>query len=90
MKTGTLTKDPLESTVETPLKQHRTEIAMKERCDKCGAQAFVAVEMKSAGELLFCGHHYNAYKAKLDEVAEFVLDNRDKINAKPTSGAHQD
>lgn len=30
-----------------------------DRCDRCGAQAYVKVIGKT-GELLFCGHHYNA------------------------------
>lgn len=29
-----------------------------DRCDRCGAQAYVQVIGKS-GELLFCAHHYN-------------------------------
>jgi hypothetical protein len=29
-----------------------------DRCDGCGAQAYVWVKGVS-GELLFCGHHYN-------------------------------
>jgi hypothetical protein len=29
-----------------------------DRCDSCGAQAYIKVIGK-AGELLFCAHHYN-------------------------------
>ena len=35
-----------------------------DRCDKCGAQAYVRVEMR-AGELLFCAHHAHAYRDAL-------------------------
>jgi hypothetical protein len=35
-----------------------------DRCDRCGAQAFVRVVLAS-GDLLFCGHHAKAYEDKL-------------------------
>lgn len=35
-----------------------------DRCDKCGAQAYLRARMPS-GELLFCGHHGNKYRASL-------------------------
>ena len=30
-----------------------------DRCDRCGAQAYVRVVMPSGNELFFCGHHYS-------------------------------
>jgi hypothetical protein len=39
-----------------------------DRCDRCGAQAFVRVVL-SAGDLLFCGHHAKAYEVGLREKA---------------------
>ena len=30
-----------------------------DRCDRCGAQAYVRVVLEGGLELLFCGHHYN-------------------------------
>ncbi|MCW2615599.1 MAG: hypothetical protein JWN08_2593 [Frankiales bacterium] len=39
-----------------------------DRCDRCGAQAFVRVLLTS-GDLLFCGHHAKAYEDKLREKA---------------------
>ncbi len=39
-----------------------------DRCDSCGAQAYVRVTMAS-GELLFCAHHASKYKAKLAPTA---------------------
>jgi hypothetical protein len=35
-----------------------------DRCDRCGAQAFVRVVL-STGDLLFCGHHAKAYENDL-------------------------
>ncbi|MBW3640326.1 MAG: hypothetical protein KY451_10825 [Actinobacteria bacterium] len=43
-----------------------------DRCDRCGAQAFVRVVLVS-GELLFCGHHAKAYQEKLrDKAVDWV------------------
>ena len=39
-----------------------------DRCDRCGAQAFVRVVL-SSGDLMFCGHHAKAYEDKLREKA---------------------
>jgi hypothetical protein len=39
-----------------------------DRCDSCGAQAYVKVTMAS-GELLFCAHHGAKYKEKLSTTA---------------------
>jgi hypothetical protein len=38
-----------------------------DRCDVCGAQAYIRVEMET-GELLFCAHHGNANKEKLQPL----------------------
>ena len=54
-----------------------------DRCDSCGAQAYVKVTMAN-GELLFCAHHGAKYKEKLagtalhwhDESARLLEDSR--------------
>jgi hypothetical protein len=58
----------------------------QDRCDRCGAQAFVLVRGIS-GELLFCGHHYAKHEAVLDKFAYDVHDERDSINGKSESSA---
>ena len=45
-------------------KQEEIELTAKDRCDSCGAQAFVYVKGLS-GELYFCGHHYAKNEEKL-------------------------
>jgi hypothetical protein len=57
-----------------------------DRCDRCGAQAFVLVKMMS-GELFFCGHHYAKYESPLNKVAYEVIDDRETINNKSESSA---
>jgi len=39
-----------------------------DRCDSCGAQAYIKVTMAS-GELLFCAHHGAKFKDKLASTA---------------------
>jgi hypothetical protein len=39
-----------------------------DRCDSCGAQAYVKVTLAS-GELLFCAHHATRFKEKLAPTA---------------------
>jgi hypothetical protein len=39
-----------------------------DRCDYCGAQAYVKATLAS-GELLFCAHHANEFKEKLQPTA---------------------
>lgn len=58
-----------------------------DRCDKCGAQAFVQVTFKS-GDLLFCKHHANTYESAYITSALAVLDESDKINTKPSISAN--
>ena len=51
-----------------------------DRCDRCGAQAYVRVTLASGGELLFCGHHGRAHSAKLSQVALRIHDETDKLS----------
>jgi len=83
MKSNTLqAPDPLTVTLSP-----RTSLTLQDRCDGCGAQAFVAVKLKSGTELLFCNHHYRKSEAKLTSLAAHILDESSKINAKPSAPA---
>ena len=54
-----------------------------DRCDSCGAQAYIRVTLAS-GDLLFCAHHGAKFKEKLaptalawhDESARLLEDSR--------------
>ena len=41
-----------------------------DRCDRCGAQAYVRARLHGGGELLFCAHHGREHLPKLREHAE--------------------
>jgi len=50
-----------------------------DRCDVCGAQAFIRAVLAS-GDLIFCAHHGMANQEKLKPIAILWQDETDKIN----------
>ena len=44
------------------------QLTAADRCDSCGAQAYIRATMAS-GELLFCAHHGAEFKDKLAATA---------------------
>lgn len=60
-----------------------------DRCDACGAQAFVWINMpESDAGLLYCAHHFNRFEEGLKKVAIDIFDERYKINVKPSQSSH--
>lgn len=47
-----------------------------DRCDRCGAQAFVRAVLPGGGDLLFCAHHGRRYAERLRAVAIELHDER--------------
>ena len=75
-----------------PTNLKRTESAMTEqvilestplnaldRCDRCGAQAYVRATLLNGGELMFCAHHGKEYAEKLKTVAAAIQDETAKL-----------
>ncbi|MCW2758650.1 MAG: hypothetical protein JWO46_2396 [Nocardioidaceae bacterium] len=56
-----------------------------DRCDRCGAQAYLRVMLASGGELLFCAHHAREHGPKLKEVAAELHDETDKLVDTPAT-----
>lgn len=52
-----------------------------DRCDRCGARAYVRVVLNSGGELLFCAHHGREHGDRLREVAADITDETDQLTA---------
>lgn len=64
-------------------------LKIADRCDCCGAQAFVMVATQAGHDLLFCGHHFNKNEPALAaQGLNVVVDNRSTINAKPSVSAN--
>jgi hypothetical protein len=60
-----------------------------DRCDRCGAQAYVRVELASGGDLLFCAHHAREHSEKLQQIASAIHDETgtlSQLRIKPREG----
>jgi hypothetical protein len=57
------------------------EFTALDRCDRCGARAYVRVELPSGGELLFCAHHAREHADKLHQVAATIHDTTGTLDA---------
>ena len=58
-----------------------------DRCDRCGAQAYLRVSLQGGAELLFCAHHAREHGDKLREIAEYVHDETGKLADTPAIAA---
>jgi hypothetical protein len=56
-----------------------------DRCDRCGAQAYLRVTLASGGELLFCAHHGKKYEDGLRTIAADIHDESAKLVSAPTT-----
>jgi hypothetical protein len=56
-----------------------TTMSAEDRCDGCGAQAYVRVRLVTGGELLFCGHHWGRHGDALRPQATEVIDESDRL-----------
>jgi hypothetical protein len=55
-----------------------------DRCDRCGAQAYVRVLLPSRLELLFCAHHNREHARALAEIAVEIQDETRRL-ARPAA-----
>ena len=51
-----------------------------DRCDRCGAQAYVRVILDGGGELLFCAHHGREHADALRQVASDIQDETGRLD----------
>jgi hypothetical protein len=58
-----------------------------DRCDRCGAQAYVRATMASGFDLLLCAHHFHENENKLREIAVVIQDESDRLAAVPATAA---
>ena len=50
-----------------------------DRCDRCGAQAYVRVLLPSRLELLFCAHHGRQHASALMKIAVEIHDETERL-----------
>jgi hypothetical protein len=57
------------------------ELTSNDRCDSCGAQAYVQVFFEDS-DLLFCAHHFKASEEKLVAISSRIYDETYKLDPK--------
>jgi hypothetical protein len=67
----------------------RPPLSHTDRCDRCGAQAFLRA-IFVCGDLTFCGHHGRELMPSLEREALLVEDATELINARPSPSANSD
>jgi hypothetical protein len=65
-------------------------LTAEDRCDRCGAQAYLRVELASGGELLFCAHHAREHGDKLKQIAIAVHDETHRLANTPASATEDE
>lgn len=56
-------------------------LTASDRCDRCGAQAFVRVALASGNPLFFCAHHAREHEPKLRELGAEFHDESDRLHS---------
>ena len=74
-----------EADVTTAVAPSSASLSAADRCDRCGAQAYLRVELQSGGELLFCAHHAREHGDKLRQIAANVVDETEKLTVTPAA-----
>lgn len=54
-------------------------LSAADRCDRCGAQAYMRVTLAGGSELLFCAHHGKEHEDKLKQVALKIHDETSRL-----------
>ncbi|GLW66644.1 hypothetical protein Arub01_48880 [Actinomadura rubrobrunea] len=63
-------------------------LTVADRCDRCGAQAYVRAVLAGGGDLLFCAHHGRKYAEALRAIGADIQDETDRLNATAASATH--
>lgn len=62
------------------------ELTTADRCDRCGAQAYVRARLADGLELHFCAHHGRAHLDKLRGIDDVdILDETHRLHAEESS-----
>ncbi len=61
-----------------------------DRCDRCGAQAYVRATMTSGLELLFCAHHWHENESRLREIASSIHDESERLEVVPATAVAEE
>lgn len=65
-------------------------LTASDRCDRCGAQAYLRVELGEGAELLFCAHHAREHGDKLRKIAVNLHDETHKLGDTPAGAPNSE
>lgn len=68
------------ATLPTPSSRPLTTL---DRCDRCGAQAYLRIELAGGSELLFCAHHSREHEQQIRRIAVSVHDETSQLRPRP-------
>lgn len=60
-------------------------LTASDRCDRCGAQAYVRATMDSGLDLLLCAHHFHQNEDRLRQIAVTIHDESDRLSDVPAT-----
>ena len=75
-----------EADVTTATAPTQAVLTAGDRCDRCGAQAYVKAVLPGGGELLFCGHHGRQFAPTLEAQGADVVDETVRLTEDATAG----
>ena len=61
-----------------------------DRCDRCGARAYIRVLLPGGGELLFCAHHGRVHQDALRAVEASIQDESRALERTPHSAPDEE
>ena len=62
-----------------------TPLSAADRCDRCGARAYLRAVLPSGSALMFCAHHAREHAAALRQIAVELQDETGRLDDVPTS-----
>ena len=57
------------------------DLTTADRCDRCGAQAYIRARLVNGGELLFCAHHGREHLPELQARASEIHDETKRLTS---------
>lgn len=64
-----------------------TSLSATDRCDRCGAQAYVRVVLIGGSDLLFCSHHWSRHAEALRPQATEIVDETSRLTEPDRAGS---
>jgi len=61
------------------------ELSVTDRCDRCGAQAYVRVLLTGGSDLQFCAHHWSAHEDAIRPQAAHIIDETHRLVEAPSN-----